>query len=380
MNKILFFDTTCSGHRASYDLSLMKGISQEWEVLFVSKLTNPMKASLEQEGIQYVRITTSKKHHLLHDWSLLLQMMRIARRSKIKHIHLLYLDSLLILLLFLAPFFFALNLKITGTLHWSPNKPVKRLLLKILVLGKALQKIVVHGDYTKDKIRKLLGRGRADCVFSIPYPHLHDSTQTNPGYRVAPEEEARINQLARPYILLFGGLRYDKGADLLIESLKHIRNRSYTLFIVGKEEHFDYQFINRELEGTELKNQVYLKLGYVPDEEVSYYFAMTDAVVLPYRKIFTGQSGPLTEGAANRKFIIGPDHGELGYTIKTYDLGVTYAAEDTKDLASMLQTYIDNFNSGKNQLKPSGFDYYKGIVSEQHFWHRYRKFFSEVAS
>ncbi|OOC59306.1 glycosyltransferase family 4 protein [Paenibacillus ihbetae] len=380
MDKTLFFDTTCSGHRSSYDLSLMKGVSQVREVLFVSKITNQMSVSLEEEGIQYVSITTSKKHHLLHDLSLLIQMVRIARRSKIKHIHLLYLDSLLILLLILAPFLWIFNFKITGTLHWSPNKFIKRLLLKILILGKTLQNIVVHGDYTKDRIRELLGNRREDCVFSIPYPHLHNTGQTNPENGLPPDERARIEQLERPFLLLFGGLRYDKGADLLIESLKHIQNRRFTLLIVGKEEYFDHQFIERELEGTELKNHVFLKLGYVPDEEVSYYFAMTDAVVLPYRRIFTGQSGPLTEGAANRKFIIGPDHGELGYTIKTYDLGFTYAVEDTNDLANMIQTYIDIFNSDPNQLKPSGFDFYKGIVSEQHFWHRYQEFFTKVAS
>lgn len=379
MDRILFFDTTSSGHRSSYDLSLIKGVSKEREVLFVTKASAQLQASLNNEGIKYKHILTKRKHHLIHDFELLIKMLWIAKRQKIKHIHLLYLDSILILILLAIPAIYLFRFRLTGTLHWYPNKTIKKILLYGLIKGKALDKVVVHGDFTKGKVLKLLGLStKSNRVFSVPYPNLHNPVDSRNKDITTVYEKINIQNLKRPFLLAFGGLRYDKGLDLLIESLKKVSNRNFTLLIVGKEEHFDQHFIEQQIEGSFLENNTILKLGYVPDEAVSYYFGMTDAVVLPYRKIFMGQSGPLTEGAANGKFIIGPNHGELGFTIDTFDLGYTFSVEDTNDLANNLQKYIDEYGSGKHLINQNGINQYKSMVSEDFFWHQYRSFFSVI--
>ncbi|MBJ9988940.1 glycosyltransferase [Paenibacillus sp. S28] len=379
MDRILFFDTTSSGHRSSYDLSLIKGISKEREVLFVTKASSQLQASLNNEGIKYKSILTKRKHHLIHDLELLFQMLWIAKRQKVKHIHLLYLDSILVLVMLIMPIIYLFGFRVTGTLHWYPNKTIKKILLYGLIKGKVLDKVVVHGDYTKGKVLKLLGpKTKSNRIFSVPYPNLHNSVDVRNKNITTVYEEINIQNLKRPFLLAFGGLRYDKGLDLLIESLKKVSNRNFTLLIIGKEEHFDQHFIEQQINGSFLENNTILKLGYVPDEYVSYYFGMTDAVVLPYRKIFTGQSGPLTEGVAKGKFIIGPNQGELGYTIDKFDLGYTFLVEDTDDLAKTLQKYIDEFGSGGRLINQNGINQYKSMVSENFFWHQYRSFFRVI--
>lgn len=375
MEEVLFFDTTSSGHRFKYDLSLLKGMQKQRKVLFVTKTTDIMQNYLNEENIRFEHVKTNNKHYLLHDCSLLMQMFQISNKHKIKHIHLLYLDSLLLLLFVMLPILFILRLNVTATLHWYPVRTYKKILLKFLIRVRILKKIVVHGDYTKERVLKVIGSKHKTRVYSIPYPNLHDLTQVEFNHTKTADIELTLGQYKRPFLLVFGGMRYDKGIDILMESLKQINERDFTALIIGQEGHFNRRFIEDQLRSSGLENKVYLKLGYVPDEEVPLIFGVTDAVILPYRKVFSGQSGPLTEGVANGKFIIGPACGELGHTIQDYNLGYTFKVEDTDDLARTIEQYIVGYNSETMMINHSGVERYKLEIAEKSFWQRYQAFF-----
>lgn len=107
---------------------------------------------------------------------------------------------------------------------------------------------------------------------------------------------------------------------------------------------------------------VYKILRYLTDSEICTIVSASDIVVLPYRKIFDGASGPLVEGVAYGKTIIGPNHGSLGQIIKDNHLGYTFESENVDDLARTINkalsekfTYDEYAEKYQKSLKTSYF-------------------------
>ena len=61
-----------------------------------------------------------------------------------------------------------------------------------------------------------------------------------------------------------------------------------------------------------------------------------DIIVLPYRKIFDGASGPMCEGIYLGKTIVVPDHGSLGKLIRQSHTGYVFESENVDELAACL--------------------------------------------
>ena len=139
-------------------------------------------------------------------------------------------------------------------------------------------------------------------------------------------------------LLFFGATRYDKGLDILLEALKNIKE-DYFLFIVGQDTYFDKKFIEKHIE--EYKERVYLDLRFVNDQEKEKYFIETDIVILPYRRIFDGASGPLTDGVIKEKIIIGPNHGSIRDVIEKNHIGYTFESESVSSLTQVISKAIN---------------------------------------
>ena len=62
--------------------------------------------------------------------------------------------------------------------------------------------------------------------------------------------------------------------------------------------------------------------------------------MLPYRRVFDGASGQLTEGVRRGLPIIGSEHGSLGSIIRENHLGMTFRTEDSEDLALKIEAVL----------------------------------------
>ena len=82
------------------------------------------------------------------------------------------------------------------------------------------------------------------------------------------------------------------------------------MLITGPESSFSKADLIEMIEKYDIAHKVLLDIRYIPNDQVDFYFNLCDIVVLPYRKSFLGQSGPLTEGIARSKLVIGPNHGK----------------------------------------------------------------------
>lgn len=94
----------------------------------------------------------------------------------------------------------------------------------------------------------------------------------------------------RRILLFFGCIRKGKGLNVLLDAYRQVieRNDDVLLLIAGKRHrNFDLStsFLDR------YKKQVEFRHGFVPDEEVQYYYEAADLIILPYEEVF--ESGVL---------------------------------------------------------------------------------------
>ncbi|MCX7651977.1 MAG: glycosyltransferase [Bacteroidia bacterium] len=87
------------------------------------------------------------------------------------------------------------------------------------------------------------------------------------------------------YFLFFGLIRAYKGLDLLLEAWRTPRLRELpdVKLIIAGELYEPYEKYRPLLEASEMQGRVIFREGFVPDEQVKYYFSAADAVVQPYR-------------------------------------------------------------------------------------------------
>lgn len=185
---------------------------------------------------------------------------------------------------------------------------------------------VVHTSYLKKRLNRI---GIRNCI-QIEYPCFDRAISVN---KDEIREKYGIPKSSK-ILLAFGETRYDKGLDILLKALNHVDNR-FHLIIAGKE----YDITSKEIDRLTLnyREKVTKILGYIEERSMQELFAICDIVVLPYRKKFTGASGPLTTGVIYRKTIIGPDTNSLGLIISNNKIGYVFKCESVKSLKSVLE-------------------------------------------
>ncbi|SCW52179.1 Glycosyltransferase involved in cell wall bisynthesis [Paenibacillus tianmuensis] len=371
--KFIFFDTSNDGHHFYYNLAAIQGVLSEAENATCSYATTAMEPeqfeSLKQAGITPVLINPPRVRmpavigRVLTVWKLI----RYCRSHGYDRLHLMYLDCLLLPLLLLWPLLRGLSC--TATMHWYPTRRSKVHALSFLIRTGAIRRLIVHGEFTRRLTAALVGEAYGDRIESVLYPQLHPQHMNR-------EHTERLRQrftdFPRPFLLAFGGTRYDKGLDLLLQAARFIEEPC-TLIVAGKEEHFTRNDMERLLTDVPDWCRVVLDLGFIAEEDVSGYFEIADIVVLPYRRMFTGQSGPLTEAIVRQKLVIGPDHGEIGFTIRHYQLGLTFTPENIGVLASQLNQAVRNIGVLREELGSRQVAY-RELIQPNLFMKRYGSF------
>lgn len=238
------------------------------------------------------------------------------------------------------------NRIVIGTLHKEPNTLLKKILLKNF--SKKITTIVVHSEFLKMELEKIGIKN----VEVIEYPTFYDYSKLNKN-----ELRKKENLADKIVISCLGGTRFDKGLDIILNSFEFI-DKSFkdkiVLNIVGKEEYFKKDYI----QNLARKNGVNLreKYGFVTDEEFMENVIISDIMAMPYRKIFGGNSGPMTEAIVNKIPSIVPKDSNIGFLTIKYDLGETFEAENPINLAKVITKLI--LNKEKNYFST---DYYKKL-------------------
>lgn len=272
-------------------------------------------------------------------------------------IHFLYIDDL-----YKCPFisFFVKrnSNKYIATLHWVPKNIINIILLKLF--SSKMEYVIVHSLYMKSYLNSK-GIHNIRC---IDYPSFLENNSSYGG--MLNEDDDKI------VISCIGGTRYDKGIDILCKAFKYIDNKvkNNILFnIAGCESDIKFHFIEECASRYHIK--VNLVNKYLTNEEYAQHIMVSDVILLPYRRMFTGNSGPMTDGIYKDKFILGPNHGTIACLINKYDLGCTFETENEIDLANKI-SQLPNINIKKNHR-------YKENITKERFLDEHIKLYSSIS-
>ena len=221
--------------------------------------------------------------------------------------------------------------KTVFTMHSCPNGRVKHWLMKNFC--KRVERVVVHSENIYNQMKNM----GIDNVSYIDYPSFYDYS------KVCTKQQLKKKYDIPDDVKVFsalGGIRPDKGLDLLLDSFKYINieskskillnvaGRSYNNFLQESE-------IRRKCVEYGIKSRLIIR----PLSELEFMenVVMSDYMVMPYRGNMTGNSGPMTEAIVNNIPSIVPEESNLGAIAKRYNLGLCFKQDDVEDLSRTIE-------------------------------------------
>lgn len=365
MERVCIFDYSNIGHHWSYNFQIMKKLKNTREVhYFTSGLSLEYEKKLEENNIIYKNINKIFKNKILNELEVLIILFKLyiyCKKNNISKIYFVYFDSL-IRCYFLEKILFNKYKKIF-TIHWYTNSKIKLYMLNKIIKNQEI--LIVHTIEIKKKFNNILNKNN---IKVINYPILGDERCSKKDSM----EKLNIKNLNNhPTILFIGSTNKYKGCDILLNSLINI-NQKFNLIIAGKESDVKFEDIKK---ATKLNNKIntIIRLGYIPDEDIKYYYGISDIVVLPYRKEFLGESGIFNEAIYHSKPIVASNVAHFDSILSKEKNGVVFRAEDSNDLAKKICKVIINYNYYEKNAKRFCESYCK-IHSEEQFNEKYNTF------
>jgi len=239
-------------------------------------------------------------------------------------------------------------------------------------LDKEIKAVVTLGNYHKEELRKQFNLNE-----KFPIAVIYDGANS-PSFSLTKKqarEKLAINYKG-PIFLFFGILRRDKGIEYFFKAISLLKNKDFKVLIASSL--FDYQEseILNLIEKLVIKDRVLLKLGYIDQNEVYFYFYASDVLVLPYIKIYTGGSGPLLKEAAVCKIpSIVSNVSEMGRLVKRNKMGLIAEPENPESLAGKMKEFLEMPEKQRKELGESAF---RVANTWQKMAKEYSEFFKEI--
>ena len=179
-----------------------------------------------------------------------------------------------------------------------------------------------------------------------------------PGVIITPEEklgksEARKHlRLPRDEIILlvFGVGHGGKDFDIIFRAINN-DNRNYYVLFAGKTPPSSLNDPRKLSKEYNCEDKVIIVDHFIPDSEVPYYFYSVDAVLLSFKKQFTGTSGVLLQGLGYDLPIISSDTEWIGEQVKNNNLGITFTPEEPESLRGALDEFFDLRDDRESELR-----------------------------
>lgn len=317
--KVFLVDQFITGHHVQYIRGLVSEADTQEYVCML-----PGRAQLPENCRQLV---AAKPKHTIRGYLAYLKALKVAiDAEKPDVIHLLYGDFFYRFFGFGLKWAFGKH-KVIATLHSVPGAFIKRMGVKGVC--RKLRTAVVHTQTLRGKMEKDGIRN----VSVIEYPCFL------PVYSISSAQaKAELDlPVDVPVIAALGGTRYDKGLDLLMTALDKVQV-PFSLLIAGREQEIKRSQIEQLTAG--YRDRVKVLLQNLSDEEYCCCLQAADVIALPYRKILTGASGPLVEGAAAGKVILGTDFGSIGTIIRQNHIGYLWDTDSVDDMVKTLEQVL----------------------------------------
>lgn len=267
-------------------------------------------------------------------------------KANIIHLHFFGFNSLEYTNLYMAKKIFGFT--VIGTIHdvesfekYAKNDTTKHDYRKFISL---LSGIVVHTDYAKKELinnigTKLISPKKIKTIYACD---LDYTTLNNNQIEMSKAREKLNLPLDREILLFFGQIKKVKGLNILLEALAEvcIEAPEILLVIAGKVWKDDFSEYEKLIQKHSLQNNIDLRISFVANDDVPYYFNAVNAIVLPYQKIYN--SGVLIRAMSFATPIIASDFGPFKEFIDNNENGFLFKTGNKKDLAVTILNALQN--------------------------------------
>lgn len=203
---------------------------------------------------------------------------------------------------------------------------------------------IVHSKKDMSKLKSLLPNLRV-------FQHHHPVYDIYPVQTVDIQEKRKILSIdsQKKIILFFGFIRKYKGLRILLEAISLFDEETSPILLVVGEFYEPEQPYRQLVSDLKIQDRVVFIPDYVPNEDVSSYFQISEAVVLPY--LDASQSGIIQVARFFLCPIIATNVGGLPDLIDSPRNGIIVEPNNAHALKNAIEQILDTDTSGRIKLE-----------------------------
>jgi beta-1,4-mannosyltransferase len=215
------------------------------------------------------------------------------------------------------------------------------------VVSNLVGKVIVHCE----EARRLLAKKywRSKHVFTVAHPNYIDLYPNSISAQEAKRELGLSDQ--NIVFLFFGGIRPNKGIEMLINAFYKIKDERLLLLIAGSQGRND-DYLQHLKKLACIDDRIKFFAEYIPDGKIQVFMNAADIVVLPFAKILTSGSAILAMSFARP--VIVPAMGCLPELVDE-DAGWIFDPSSSGALASIMML------ASSSDLKKTGLQAFSAV-------------------
>ena len=235
--------------------------------------------------------------------------------------------------------------------HNQKNTKYSKLLMKYMV--KKSDAIVGLCAETRQVVAEL-DESSVSKLNIIPHPNYLFNYDISTGR----SQRSRLGIKDSDLVILFLGFVSEyKNVDLLIECVQELDNSYVKLLIAGRPSSTEYASYLQDKAGRDPR--IVFDFRYVPDEEITSYYATADLIVLPYHKTSSLNSGAVYLSLSLGTTVVCPDIGtvkDINHLGGDFLYDYSYQSESEHKMALMiaLRRALADFKKDPTILKRKG--------------------------
>jgi glycosyltransferase involved in cell wall biosynthesis len=220
-------------------------------------------------------------------------------------------------------------------------------------------RVIAHNKVSVRELEKI-GVDRARIAL-IAHGHYLEDMSEIPSM---PEARRALGiKASAKVILFFGQIKHSKGLDILIGSLPQVAREipEVVVLIAGRPWKADFARYDALIDHLNVRTHCRLRIGFIPDDAVSGYYAAADLVALPYRRIY--QSGVLLMAMTYGRPAVVSDLPGMREIVTDGLNGYVFENESKDELARVLIRALRD-EPGRRQVAARASDY----IRQHHDW------------
>ncbi len=238
--------------------------------------------------------------------------------------------------------------------HDSPDYAVAK--ENISFMARFATHILILSHNSRKELKEVAGG--SVLKKTVYMPHIHYCNVYKPTGK-----SENDGTLSKEFVFLYFGLvRPYKNIELLIEAFTISPIPNAKLLIAGKPS--DVQYAKKIKELCKKSDNIELDLHYIPDQKVYQYMQKADAIVLPYDKKSSMNSGAMIAAFSCKKPVIVPDIAMArDYTDKEYVYRYGYK-NVTEHVERLCDAMKQAYSQGKEKNTAFGETAYQDVLEK----------------